>query len=153
MAVSIVPDDLRGALPFSFRNGDDKAYVKDLYDDYVILGQKVDGVFVDQRAYKYFQRDKRKLELAKAFDLALVYDQTYIGYGEPYLTNVDFYFDYEIFSKLTNQALEEIIRASNRNNIDLDKLLELYRQIEKSNLGADLKDQAKYFGTWLYLNN
>lgn len=153
MAVSIVPDDLRGALPFSFRNGDDKAYVKDLYDDYVILGQKVDGVFVDQRAYKYFQRDKRKLELAKAFDLALVYDQTYIGYGEPYLTNVDFYFDYEIFSKLTNQALEEIIRASNRNNIDLDKLLELYRQIEKSNLGADLIDQAKYFGTWLYLNN
>lgn len=153
MAISIVPDDLRGALPLGFRNGDDKAYVKDLYDDYVILGEKVDGVFVDQRAYKYLPADRNKLKLAKDFDLALVYDQAYLGFYEPYLTNVDFYFDYEALGKLTNQALEKILAETNKNKVDLDRLLELYRQIEGSDLNEDLKDQVKNFGTWLYLNN
>lgn len=153
MAVSIVPDDLRGALPLSFRNGDDKAFVKEIYDDYVILGDKVNGIFVNQKFYKYLEADRKKLELAKIFDLAIVYDQANLYYGEAYLTNVNFYFDYEEFSKLSNEALEKILAASDKNKVDLDRLVEFYRQIEKSNLEKDLKDQAKNFGTWLYLNN
>lgn len=153
MAVSIVPDDLRGALPLSFRNGDDKAFVKEIYDDYVILGDKVNGIFVNQKFYKYLEADRKKLELAKIFDLAIVYDQANLYYGEAYLTNVNFYFDYEEFSKLSNEALEKILAASDKNKVDLDRLVEFYRQIEKSNLEKDIKDQAKNFGTWLYLNN
>lgn len=153
MAVSIVPDDLRGALPLSFRNGDNKAYVSEIYDDYVVLGEKVDGIFVNQKAYKYFQADRKKLDLAKNFSLPIVYDQAYMGYYEPYLTNVDFYFDYEEFAKLSNEALEKILAASDKNKVDLDRLVELYRQIEKSKIREDLKDQVKNFGTWLYLNN
>ncbi|MDO5027755.1 MAG: S-layer homology domain-containing protein [Bacillota bacterium] len=142
VAVSIVPDDLRGSLQFGYRADKKTAFVKQVnpMEGTVLVEQREDGVAYKQELYKFSSEDRGKLMMAKNMGIEISFDQRQIPWQLPEIYNVDLKMDYVALFKLPRYQLEGLLTGA---GIDGSHLLKLYDTINNPYSGLSPRQKEE----------
>lgn len=127
VALSVVDEPMRGALPLGIRSGEETGYIKDLVGDSVTIVDKENAREVNVRSYKVAPTDLAMARIAHQYGFEIVFDKDTKFGDTDYIYNISYFFNYErMYGSPMDDWIFNTMKQSIGNTWTIENLEEAY---------------------------
>ncbi|MDO5650216.1 MAG: hypothetical protein Q4G11_06380, partial [Gallicola sp.] len=143
MAISVVDEPLRGALPLGIRTGKERGFIESLEGTTATVVTYEEGLSRNHKNFEVAATDRIMARLAYLYGFEIVYDVDYRFGNTAYMYNIGYYFDHQ---RLYGSAMDNWIFRSITNSMkftwsrkEVEEMYAIYSYISESdNVGPVL---------------